>query len=98
RALKRLKATEAPLGRARLSQSLWEHADTGLSEKFANASRPSVTRAASAFQLIDAGTTAEPKLSIIDRLSGTVVGPLDVPPRYWGLTLAVTSQVGHFIP
>ncbi|HET6324908.1 MAG TPA: PQQ-binding-like beta-propeller repeat protein [Planctomycetaceae bacterium] len=98
RALKRLKATEEPFGRARLSQSLWEHVSTELAEKFANASRPSVTRATSAFQLIDAGTTTEPKVSIVDRLSGTIVGPLEIPAHYWGLTLAVTSQVGHFIP
>jgi outer membrane protein assembly factor BamB len=98
RALKRLQATQEPFGRARLSQSLWEHVDNELAEKFANASRPSVTRAESAFQLIDAGTTNEPKVSIVDRLSGTIVGPLDIPPHYWGLTLAVTSQVGHFIP
>jgi outer membrane protein assembly factor BamB len=98
RALKRLKATEEPFGRARLSQSLWEHVNYEFAEKFANASRPSVTRATSAFQLIDAGTTAEPKVSIVDRLSGTIVSSLDVPPRYWGMTLAVTSQVGHFIP
>ena len=98
RALARLKAAERPFGRARVSQSLWEQCDPDLAEKYANASRPSVTRAASAFQLIDAGTVNEPKVSIVDRLSGSIVGPLEIPAHYWGITLAVTSQVGHFLP
>jgi outer membrane protein assembly factor BamB len=98
RALARLKSAEKPFGRARLSQTLWEHCDNDLAEKYVNASRPGVTRAASAFQLIDAGTASEPKVNIVDRLTGTVVGNLEIPSHYWGLTLAATSQVGHFIP
>jgi outer membrane protein assembly factor BamB len=98
RALARLKSAEKPFGRARLSQTLWEHCDNELAEKYVNASRPGVTRAASAFQLIDAGTASEPKVNIVDRLTGTVVGNLEIPSHYWGLTLAATSQVGHFIP
>ncbi|HEV3298355.1 MAG TPA: PQQ-binding-like beta-propeller repeat protein [Planctomycetaceae bacterium] len=98
RAWARLKSAERPFGRARLSQTLWEHCNNDLAEKYTNASRPGVTRAASAFQLIDAGTANEPKVNIVDRLSGTVVGELEIPAHYWGLTLAATSQVGHFIP
>jgi outer membrane protein assembly factor BamB len=98
RAWMRLKAAEQPFGRARISQTYFEHCDNDLAEKYFNASRPSVTRAASAFQLIDAGTANDPKVSIVDRLSGTVVGPMEVPGHYWGITLVVTSQVGHFLP
>lgn len=97
-ALRRLKTAKGPFGRARLSQTLWEHCDVELAEKYANASRPGVTRASSVFQLIDAGTANEPKVNIVDRLSGTIVGPVEIPAHYWGITLAVTSQVGHFLP
>jgi hypothetical protein len=98
RAFARLKDAQRSFGRARISQTFWEHCDNELAEKYANASRPSVTRATSAFQLIDAGTTSDPKISIVDRLSGSIVGNLEIPSHYWGLTLASTSQIGHFIP
>jgi hypothetical protein len=97
RALKRLKSAQQPFGRAKISQSFWEHCNPDLADKYANAARPFVTRATTPFQLIDAGSSSTPKISIVDRLSGTIVGALEMPP-YWGGTLAVTSQVGHFIP
>jgi outer membrane protein assembly factor BamB len=98
RAFARLKSAARLRGPARMSQTLWEHCNNDLAEKYANSSRPGVTRAASPFQLIDAGTANEPKVNIVDRLSGTVVGPIEIPAHYWGITLAVTSQVGHFLP
>jgi outer membrane protein assembly factor BamB len=98
RAFLRLKGAQASFGRARVSQSLWEHCNNELADKYANSSRASITRAAAAFQLIDAGNVKDPKLNIVDRLSGTIVGDVEMPPPIWGLTLAVTSQVGHFLP
>jgi outer membrane protein assembly factor BamB len=97
RALKRLKSAQQSFGPARISQSFSEHCNPELAEKYANSARQFVTRASTPFQLIDAGSSSTPKISIVDRLSGTVVGGLEMPP-YWGGTLAVTSQVGHFIP
>jgi hypothetical protein len=89
---------EAPVARVRIQQSLWEHCDEDLADTFANASRPFVTRATSPFQLIDCGSSKDAKISIIDRLSGTVIGSLNVPSPYSGSSLVTMSQVGHFLP
>ena len=38
------------------------------------------------------------EISIVDRLSGTVIDTLRVPSPYSGSALAMVSQVGHFLP
>jgi len=97
-AYQRLQEAEKPVGRVRITQSLSEHCDNELAETYANASRPFVTRAMSPFQLIDRGSSSRAEISIVDRLSGTIIDTLRVPSPYTGSTLATVSQVGHFLP
>jgi outer membrane protein assembly factor BamB len=97
-AYKRLKEAEKPAGRVRITQSLWEHCDNDLADTYANAARPFVTRPMSPFQLIDRGSSMRAEISIVDRLSGTIIDTLRVPSPYSGSALAMVSQVGHFLP
>ena len=97
-ACQRLQEAGRPVGRVRVTQSLWEHCDHDLDDAYSNASRPFVMRPLSPFQLIDRGSSSPAEISIIDRLSGTIIDTLHVPNGYAGSTLAAVSQVGHFSP
>jgi outer membrane protein assembly factor BamB len=94
----RLQEAARPARRVRISQSLWEHCDRELDETYANASRPFVTRPMSPFQLIDRGSTGGTEISIVDRLSGTILDTLRLPTQCRASSLASIAQVGHFLP
>jgi outer membrane protein assembly factor BamB len=97
-AYQRLRDADKPVGRVHITQSLWEHCDNELAETYASASRPFVTRPMSPFQLIDRGSSSHSEISIVERLSGTIINTLHVPAPYTGSTMATYSQVGHFLP
>ncbi len=97
-ACQRLQEAARPAGRVRITQSLWEHCDRELDETYANAARPFVTRPMSPFQLIDRGATGLAEISVVDRLSGTIVDTLHVPTPYRASSQATVAQVGHFLP
>jgi len=97
-AYRRLREAATPVSRVRVTQTLLEHCDRELDDAYTNASRPFVTRPNSPFQLIDRGSSTPAEISIVDRLSGTIVDTLHVPSPYSGSTVATTSQVGHFLP
>lgn len=97
-AYERLQQAAKPVSRVRITQSLAEHCDRQLDDAYANASRPFVTRPLSPFQLIDRGTSTPADISIIDRLSGTIVDTLHLPTPYTGALVANVTQVGHFLP
>lgn len=94
----RLKEAEKPVSRVRVTQSFWQHCDNDLAEIHINASRLFVTRPASPVQLIDHGSSMHSEISVLDSLSGTSFGTLHVPAPYSGSSLAIASQVGHFLP
>jgi outer membrane protein assembly factor BamB len=48
--------------------------------------------------LIDRGSSAPAEISIVDRLSGSIVDTLHIPAPYTGSVVASASQVGHFLP
>ena len=61
--------------------------------------RPPVCDAAHVpFQLIDRGATGLAEISVVDRLSGTIVDTLHVPTPYRASSQATVAQVGHFLP
>ena len=97
-ACRRLKDAEKPVGRTRVTQTMWEHCDSRLADTYANAARPFVMRPSSPFQLIERGSSMHADISIVDRFTGMIAGRLNVPAPYAGSTLALTSQVGHFLP
>lgn len=94
----RLQDASKPVKRVRITQSFLEHCDRELDDAYTNASRPFVTRPSSPFQLIDRGSSAPAEISIVDRLSGSVIETLHLPAPYTGSVVASVSQVGHFLP
>ena len=98
-AYQRLQEAAKAVRRVRISQTFLEHCDRDLDDAYTNASRPFVTRPTSPFQLIDRSSSSTPaEISIIDRLSGSIIDTLRVPAPYTGSVVASASQVGHFLP
>jgi outer membrane protein assembly factor BamB len=98
-AYQRLQEAATPVRRVRISQTFLEHCDRDLDDAYTNASRPFVTRPTSPFQLIDRSSSSTPaEISIIDRLSGSIIDTLRIPAPYTGSVVASASQVGHFLP
>jgi len=84
--------------KVRITQDVWFHSDPQLAEIYAPSGRQFVTPPDSAYQLVDKGSAGKGEINIIDRLTGVVVGNVEISAPYSGSTLAGTSQVGHFVP
>jgi outer membrane protein assembly factor BamB len=94
----RLQDASKPVDRVRISQTFLEHCDRDLDDAYTNASRPFITRPTSPFQLIDRGSSTPAEISIVDRISGSIIDTLQLPSPYTGSVVASVSQVGHFLP
>jgi outer membrane protein assembly factor BamB len=94
----RLRDASKPVDRVRISQTFLEHCERELDDAYTNASRPFVTRPTSPFQLIDRGSSTPAEISIVDRLTGSIVDTLRLPSPYTGSVVACVSQIGHFLP
>ena len=86
------------VGRVRISERGWVHADPKLAETYGRYQRRFETPPKHAFRLLDKGIKGKSRLAVIDRLSGTVVGRISIPTQISYPSQSKNSHVGHFLP
>lgn len=97
-AVERALGPQSRVTRVRITQSSGMLLDTSLADAFGTAGRQFPCPTNSSFQLVDKGNSGFGDISIIDRLTGLVVGNVEVTAPYTGSTLCAVSQVGHWVP